>query len=287
MRDSYHAPHVTTKLIIVLLVAFFFESLFHFYGQIDVLGHLGLTLSGIKAGKVWQLLTFQFLHSVPWPWHVLFNCLGLWFFGRPVEEMLGAKRFLILYFLAGITGGLLQIAATAVLPGHMDVPVVGASAGVCGIIAIFCSLHPMQELTAWIYFFPVTVRARYFLIFLGGLSIFGTIVPFDSIAYGAHLGGILLGIAYVHWGEIFLANISRWRSFKSPPRNRQLVKTAVARTSAWRRPQSETSKESSAREFMSREVDPILDKISAQGIHSLTAREREILDSARKKMARR
>src|SRR5262249_32699015 len=145
-----------------------------------------------RRGEVWQLLTFQFLHSVPMPWHVLFNCLGLYFLGRPVEERLGSKRFLWLYFLSGVAGGVLQVLLTVVLPRHPDLPVVGASAGVCGMLAIFCSFDPMQELTTWIYFFPVRVRARTVLIFTGLLSLFGALVPFDRIAHGAHLGGILL-----------------------------------------------------------------------------------------------
>src|SRR4030095_9612878 len=102
-------------------------------------------------GRVWQLVTFQFLHSAPWPWHVLFNCLGLYFFGRSVESMIGAKKFLVLYLISGVMGGLLQVLTTTVLPKHADLPVVGASAGVSGIIAIFCMFYPMRELTAWIY----------------------------------------------------------------------------------------------------------------------------------------
>ena len=127
MRDEYHPPRVATKLIVVLIVAFVIESILVFYLNIDVLKHLGLTVAGIKAGKVWQFLTFQFLHSTPWPWHVLFNCLGLYFFGRPVEERLGSKRFLILYLSCGVVGGLLQIGTSALLPHHDDLPVVGAS----------------------------------------------------------------------------------------------------------------------------------------------------------------
>src|SRR5882672_7824610 len=100
MRDEYHPPRTTTILIVVLLVAFVIQSLLSFYGGFDSIKHLGLTVVGIGDGKVWQFLTFQFLHSAPWPWHVLFNCLGLYFFGRPVEQILGSKRFIWLYLLS-------------------------------------------------------------------------------------------------------------------------------------------------------------------------------------------
>lgn len=287
MRDEYHPPRVATKLIVVLIAAFVIESVLVFYFNIDVLKHLGLTVAGIKAGKVWQLLSFQFLHSTPWPWHVLFNCLGLYFFGRPVEERLGSKTFLILYLLCGGVGGLLQVSTTAFLPHHEDFPVVGASAGICGMIAIFCSLNPMQELTTWIYFFPVTIRARYFLMFLGLFSLFGTLIPFGNTAHAAHLGGILLGMAYVRWGEATSQSLRGLNPFQSRQRKQELIKAASFKMSRWTRHKSQNTDDAAPEEFISREVDPILDKISAHGIQSLTDSERKILEAARNKMAKR
>ena len=287
MRDEYHPPRVATKLIVVLIAAFVIESVLVFYFNVDVLKYLGLTVAGLKAGKVWQLLTFQFLHSTPWPWHLLFNCLGLYFFGRPVEERLGSKKFVVLYLSCGVVGGLLQVASSALLPNHYDVPVVGASAGICGMIAIFCSLNPMQELTTWIYFFPVTIRARYFLLFIGLLSLFGTFIPFDNVAHAAHLGGILLGMAYVRWGETTSQNLRSLNPFQTRQRKQELIKAASFKMPKWSHHKSEDAVDPAPEEFISREVDPILDKISAHGIQSLTERERKILEAARNKMAKR
>ncbi len=285
MREPYHAPHITTKLIIVLIGAFVVQSLLLFYGQIDLERDLGLTLGGIAHGKVWQLLTFQFLHMPIWPFHVLFNCLGLYFFGRPVEQLLGAKKFILVYLLAGIAGGLLQVLTTLILPNHADIPVVGASAGICGIIAIFCAVHPMQELTTWIYFFPITLRARYFLMFLAGFSLFGTLVPFAEIAHGAHLGGILFGLAYVRWGTAW-ADWIRWKPFSFAKKNRKPVR-GLPRTSSSAVFNAENPNDLPSAEFISRQVDPILDKISQHGIQSLTEKEKKILEAARNKMAKR
>ena len=68
--------------------------------------YLALSLDGLRSGYVWQLLTFQFMHvSVL---HILFNSLAIFFFGRPVEEAMGARRFLTLYFTSGVVGGLVQ-----------------------------------------------------------------------------------------------------------------------------------------------------------------------------------
>jgi membrane associated rhomboid family serine protease len=285
MRDEYHPPHLATKLIVVLIAAFVIESVLIYYFDVPVVEHLGLTVAGLKAGKVWQLFTFQFLHAAPWPFHVLFNCLGLYFFGRPVEERLGPRKFLILYLLSGVVGGLLQVITTILLPRHFDIPVVGASAGICGMIAIFCSLNPMQELTTWIYLFPVTIRARYFLMFLGLLSLFGTLIPFDNVAHAAHLGGILLGMAYVRWSGAW-EGLLEWKPFRARRRKRELVRAASMK-SRWQRGRSENPGQVPEEEFISREVDPILDKISAHGIQSLTDQERKILEAARSKMAKR
>lgn len=282
MRDAYHAPRVTTWLIGILIAAFLVQSLLLFYGDYQLDANLALSVDGLRHGKVWELLTFQFMHSAPWPWHVLFNCLGLYFFGRPVEEIVGSKRFIVLYLLAGVTGGLLQALFTVVLPRHVDMPVVGASAGVCGMIAIFCAINPMQELTTWIYFLPITIRARYFLIALTAYSIFGTLIPMGNIAHSAHLGGILLGLGYMRFAHRHYPGEEsrwfRWWPWKGASGSRS---TGRAKHTPWPRLMP---RRQAAPEFISEEVDPILDKISAQGLDSLTERERKILEAARRKM---
>lgn len=279
MRDSYHPPRVSTRLIIVLIAAFVLQCILLVYSDIDVRRHLALSRAGLLQGKIWQLLTFQFLHSAPMPFHVLFNCLGLYFFGRRVEEILGTRRFLGIYFLSGVAGGILQVLLTLV-PRHPDVSVVGASAGVCGLIAIFCSLRPMEEMQTWIYFFPITIRAHWFLKFLLGFSIFGSLIPFDYIAHGAHLGGLLVGMSYARRGERWdrvLDWLTRLFPFRKPPKT-----SRFAKHTPWRGQRSNTARPSET--FVSREVDPILDKISAQGFDSLTEDERKILEAARKMM---
>ena len=286
MRDDQHPVRVTMKLIVVLIVAFVIECLFIVYGNVDILGKFGLSAAGLKSGNVAQLLTFQFLHSAPWPWHVLLNCLALYFLGPPVEEVLGAKKFIIIYLLCGVVGGLLQVGTTMLL-GHFDAPVVGASAGICGIVAIYCALFPMQELTTWIYFFPVTVRARYLLIFLTLLSLFGTIIPFDGVAHAAHLGGIALGVGYVWWTRSAPDRFAKLKLFRRREQPRETVAAGSGRKKSWRSGAIPTAEDLSAEEFLQKEVDPILEKITAHGLHSLTDRERKILEKARNKIERR
>ena len=66
-----------------------------------------LSTAGIAKGYVWQLFTFQFMHADLW--HLAGNAIGLFFFGRAVEQMIGTRRMLQAYFLAGTLGGIFQI----------------------------------------------------------------------------------------------------------------------------------------------------------------------------------
>ena len=276
---------VTVTLLIVLVVVYVIQSVLTFYGNYSLNEWFGLSLHGVtKDLRLWQLVTFQFLHEAPMPFHLLFNCLGLYFFGRAVEDALGGGRFLLLYFLSGTLGGVVQLLA-ALLPDHPDYSVVGASAGVMGLLAAYATLFPMRDITIFVFIFPITLRARYLFWIALVLSGYGTIVPFSNVAHGAHLGGILVGLAYIKWGTD--QGRFNWHPFQTRQRKRELVKAASVKVTRWSRPKGKSVEDLPPEEFISREVDPILDKISAHGIQSLTPRERQILEAARAKMARR
>jgi len=152
-------------------------------------------------------------------------------------------------------------------------------------VAAFATLHPEQPLTLLLAFIiPVTMRAKYLLYIFGGLAIFGILFPGDQIAHAAHLGGLLYGVVYIRWR---FYNSFSWFSRMRSVVPRPLVRAAMGRRSPWRSQNESDPNNLESEEFISREVDPILDKISAHGIHSLTARERQVLEAARKKMARR
>jgi membrane associated rhomboid family serine protease len=292
MREPDRSGYsLTIKLIILLITLFFVQASVSFYGGMSaytwISEWLALSLDGIKQGRVWQLFTFQFLHQVPWPWHVLLNCLGLYYFGRSVEETLGSRRFLMLYLACGFCGGLLHLLSAWILPHHDSIDVVGASAGISGLLAAFCFMYPMREITFIFFFFPVTLRAQYLLWFVFGMSVFGTIIPFDNTAYAAHLGGMLMGLWYVRYGMGTTSILSAWNPFKRRNRREKMIRAATSRPSRGLRVMEPDPSELPSGEFMSQEVDPILEKISAHGIQSLTERERQILQSARDKMSKR
>src|SRR5438477_4307724 len=280
---------VTVTLLIVLIVVYVIESCLILYSdgpmKVWFSTWLGLSLDGIRHWRLWQLFTFQFLHDSPAPFHLLFNALGLYFFGRAIEDALGKRGFLLLYFLSGTFGGVVQVVSTWALR-HGDFAVVGASAGVLGLLAAYATLFPMRDVTIFVFIFPITLRAQY--LFWGALvlSAYGTIVPFSDVAHGAHLGGVLMGWAYIRWGVQAQARF-HWRPFQTRHRKRELVKAASVKVTRWSRPKNRALEDLPPAEFISREVDPILDKISAHGIQSLTPKEREILEAARAKMEKR
>jgi membrane associated rhomboid family serine protease len=292
MRFQWSASVV---LMIVLVITFAFQRINDVYGKPGIEDSLALTPAAFVRGHVWQLLTFQFLHNSLW--HLIGNLMGLWFFGRWVENILGANRFLVAYFGCGVVGGLLQSALMVLFPAHFGALVLGASAGVMGIFAIFARLESDSEIRLN---FILPIRAGILLWITVGISLFFTLVPSPrggGIAHAAHLGGILAGLAWVKLGwhrdfvalpwENLLGRLRFWRPFQARQRKQELVRAASAQSRPWRTAGVKAEPDLAPEEFISREVDPILDKISAHGIQSLTERERKILADAQKKMAKR
>lgn len=285
MREDPHRSiwNASVILMVTLVVCFALQQIVKVYTDWPLGQYLALSTRGLESGFVWQLITFQFLHGSLL--HLLGNLLVIYFFGRFVEARLGSKKFLIVYLLCGVAGGLLQMALGWILPNTYGLlPVLGASAGVSALIAIFALMEPEAQILIW---FVLPLKAKHLLWFELAVAAFFTIVPTDpGIAHAAHLGGILTAIGYMRWDARRTA--LAWNPLESRRRKRQLVQTA-AQVARWRprRGEAAAGGELPPEEFISREVDPILDKISAHGIHSLTAREKEILEAARAKMSRR
>ena len=292
-RDYMRAPSfesrrsVTLTLLIINVVAFVLQSFVDYYApSVPVGKYLALSKEGLGSGYVWQLLTFQFLHGGML--HLFFNCWALYVFGRAVEEALGWRNFLLLYFSSGVVGGLFQMIGALLWSTHLGGAVVGASAGVFGLVAAYATLYPERQLTLLLFFvIPISMRSKFLLLFSALMAVFGILVPDGQVAHAAHLGGMVMGIAYVrkiiHWQW-------SWLNFRRAPRRpppRELVKVATTKWPSARIARLELKEEVSAEEFLSREVDPILDKISAHGIQSLTDRERKILEAAPKRLSKR
>lgn len=205
----------TIVLVALNIIAFCFQNtvLRQFSDSND---YFALSSWGLLHGYVWQLLTYQFMHGGLA--HLLLNCWALFVFGRGVEWAVGKTRFLILYFCSGIAGGLLQVAASLLWSNYFGGSVVGASAGVFGVVASFAMLFPHQQLVMLLFFIiPIKMRAKSLLWFFLVITALGIAFPQSklalalggNVAHCAHLGGLLTGLAFTRF--YFL------RNFRPPP----------------------------------------------------------------------
>jgi len=265
---------LTVGFLIAYFVVFLTElllgSFFPRYG--GFMNHyFALSNDGLAHGYVWQLITYQFMHA---GWlHLFFNSWAILTFGQELEYMLGKKRFAALMLSSGMVGGVLQSLVGFFWPHYFGGGVVGASACAFGLVATYAMIFPRRDLTMLIFFvIPVTVQARVLLYVSVALAALGVGLTFfmstGNVAHAAHLGGMAMGWVYVRWilknpALIGMEEITEPRRAAPAPREEEKDPEEIAG-----------------------EVDAILDKISARGIKSLTARERAVLEAARKKMTR-
>jgi membrane associated rhomboid family serine protease len=224
-----------------------------------------LSLPDVLAGRVWPLLTYAFLHADLW--HLLFNLLGLFFFGPDVERALGPRRFTGFYIGCAALAGLGWLLLTA-LPRVDLAYCLGASGAVFGVLGAFAALFPERPVTLLVAFvLPVTLRARTLALLLGLIAFALMLREPGGVAHSAHLAGgaagYLLGrrlarapLRFDGWARVAPAPARRRVRWPWQPRLRIVV-----------RPSRE-------------EVDRILDKINRSGLRSLTRGERETLDLA-------
>jgi len=259
---------VVNLLIVVNVVVFFAQLLCSAFRLTVVTDLFALNGGRLMHGFLWQPVTYMFLHANVW--HILFNMLFLWFFGREVEYFIGPKSFTRLYFLSGLAGAALWLAFNF----SSAASVLGASAAVLGCVIAFATLFPDREITLLIFFvLPVTMKAKYLAIGAVLINVAMLLSPNADVAYLAHLGGAALGYVYIK--QLGYGATPRWLLWfqsvgeklrpRRPPKPRKL----------------------SDEEFMQEEVDPILDKIAREGIHSLTRRERKILEAAKDHLPKR
>jgi membrane associated rhomboid family serine protease len=286
-RPRYQLQWSATVVIIAInVVVFVIQNIAD--TRWNFTNNLALSADGLKHGHVWQLITFQFLHAPLQQggiFHILGNCFTIYVFGLAVEEAIGRFSFVKLYLLSGTIGGLFQMAAYLLWPTHFGSSVVGASAGAFGLVAAFCALFPQRPLS--LFFVPIEFRAITLLWLSIGGTLVGMFLKNSTVAHCAHMGGILTGLFYVRLITHSQKPLVFWKPFPPKARRPELVKVQSREPQFWRRPASVKSEDLPPAEFITKEVDPILDKISAHGIQSLTEKEREILQAARNKMTKK
>jgi membrane associated rhomboid family serine protease len=191
-------PPIVKNLIIANLAVFVALHL----GTIgQIIGHFGAVRPSDVWSRsfIWQPLTYMWLHAQGSIWHVGFNMFSLWMFGSPIAAAWGEKRFLRYYLICGVGAGVL----IATLPylmyfagwstqGELDIPTVGASGAVMGVLLAYSFTWP--DRTIMLLFPPIPLKAvwliplLFFMEFSTGPS---------NISHVGHLGGVLVGWIYL------------------------------------------------------------------------------------------
>jgi membrane associated rhomboid family serine protease len=227
--------------------------------------------------RFWALLTYGFLHDDRAPWHLLFNMLTLWFFGRPVEAITGRAEFVRFYLTAIVVAGLAWLISERLGGGGPASRLVGASGGVMAVLAAFIWYYPRQ--TVLIYgIIPVPAWALGILYFLSDLQGAGTQ---SNVAHVAHLAGAGFGILYA-WRGWNLDGLTEaparwWSGLK-----RQRLRIVRPDDDSDRRVAGDQDEPP-----LEQEVDRILEKIARSGEASLTQAERDTLTRASRRLKNR
>ena len=225
--------------------------------------------------RPWTVLTYAFVHAGVFHW--FFNMVALYFFGPRLEERWGSRDFIKFYLIAAAGGALFSFISP-------NGTILGASAAINGLLMAWAVYWPDDEILL-LGVFPVKIK--WLVIAMGFFSMFSAMgVQSDGVAHLAHLGGFLTALAYLKspwapagWGDLPARPKSTkkpskalvpWPGKKEEASARPAAPAGVAPTSARRAAGSE-------RELLD-DVDRILDKISAQGLASLTPEERARLD---------
>lgn len=225
----------------------------------------------IGGAELWRLVGFQFLHANEY--HLLFNMVGLFFFGPLVERYLGGKRYLAFYLLCGIFGAMLylvlnlggyvlgEMLGVAAVPGLLfnatGTPLIGASAGVFGVLMAGAYLAPDVRV---LLFFVIPMRLAtlaWALVIISLLSVLWNLNNAGGEA--AHLGGAAGGFYFIRHPQSLHGLFDFFGKVDPTSKHFAARRSAPSRVD---------------------KVDRILDKISREGLKSLSAREKRILEEA-------
>ncbi|MDB5172959.1 MAG: rhomboid family protein, partial [Phycisphaerales bacterium] len=189
---------VTIWLIVINVAVFLLELMdprvgnFGYFSAFAAIDHL----------QVWRFITFQFLHQSPN--HLIFNMIALYFFGPMVESYLGSRRYLAFYLLCGMAGAAMYLLLLMLhlLIGNPDTPLVGASAGIFGIL-IAAATRVAPDARVMLLFPPIPMQLRTLAWVMVGIAV--ATVFFNGRNAGgeaAHLGGAVLGYLLIQRPQV-------------------------------------------------------------------------------------
>ena len=264
---AYKPQLFTDAIKILVSVNFGIYILQSVSGKEDVFFRLfGLVPSTfISDLMLWQPFTYLFFHAPFYSSvgisHILLNMLGLWVFGRELEEAWGKTKFLRYYFTTGIGSGLI----TYFFQISSDNPVIGASGAVYGILLAYGISYPNRMLYIWGL---IPVRSMWLVIIMGSIAFFGLLGNADGISHVTHISGMLIGY-------VLLKKKWRWRDIWFAIR-KKTIEFQVQRY----------EEKSIKKNMLQKDIDVILEKIQKIGFIGLSDKEKNKLYEASKTMSK-
>ena len=264
---AYKPQLFTDAIKILVSVNFCIYILQSVSGKEDVFFRLfGLVPSTFMSDlMLWQPFTYMFFHAPFYSSvgisHILLNMLGLWVFGRELEEAWGKTKFLRYYFITGIGSGLI----TYFFQMGSDNPVIGASGAVYGILLAYGISYPNRMLYIWGL---IPVRSMWLVIIMGSIAFFGLLGNADGISHVTHISGMLIGY-------VLLKKKWRWRDIWFAIR-KKTIEFQVQRY----------EEKSIKKKMLQKDIDVILEKIQKVGFIGLSDKEKSKLYEASKTMSK-
>ena len=174
---------ISQILVFVLVIAYFLQIIL----SKDATDFIFLFVLNPTDLKIWQLISSIFLHGSFL--HLFLNCYALYFFGEVLEQRIGQRKFLEIFFLSGIFGNLLYL-FTIYINIIPPIPALGASGAIYGIFGALVIFAPELRLLVF-GFIPLKIKEAAVLWFI--LELIGTFDITSGIASAAHLGGLVVG----------------------------------------------------------------------------------------------
>lgn len=196
-RDFRRRPAVTETLIVVNLLVYLLMTAGAYFRWFDVTQFIAVGSFRPSDFRLWQLLTYQFLHDPNGPWHIAFNMLFLWIFGGAVEDRMQRLSFLLFYLMAGIFAALAHMMFTQ----SPQSPLIGASGSITAVTGAYLALFPRSTIKVLVFFFIIGVfhiQSIWLIGFFFALDVLRQTKDLfggggSNVAYMAHIAGYLFG----------------------------------------------------------------------------------------------
>ncbi|MDG1224266.1 MAG: rhomboid family intramembrane serine protease [Candidatus Marinimicrobia bacterium] len=266
--EAAYKPQIFTEAIKILIsINFVIYMLQSLAGKEDIFFRLFGLVPNVFISELmlWQPFTYMFFHAPYYSSvgisHILLNMLGLWVFGRELEQAWGKSKFLKYYFLTGIGSGLI----TYLFQINSDNPVIGASGAVYGILLAYGISFPNRMLYIWGL---IPVRSIWLVVIMGSIAFFGLLGRADGISHVTHISGMFIGYILLKkkWqlSDIIFAMRKKTVEFQVQRKEDRALK----------------------KKYINRDIDIILEKIKEVGFSGLSNEEQSKLYEASKNLSK-